>query len=137
MPATASAPARRGKARGRAASDLRIVSTDGKTTTKLKPATDENARKYAPCRVLGHAWRHVGRADGEGDATPSGAYGSIGWVSTCSECGMRRVRWFARSGMVAAPPSYRPPEGCSRHGDDRLTMQQWRRTWVNVLGLDK
>jgi hypothetical protein len=48
---------------------------------------------------------------------------------------MRRVRWFTRSGMIAASPDYTPPEGYARHGDDVLSMQEWRVTWARTLGI--
>ena len=95
---------------------------------------DERSVHYAPCRVLGHEWHHVGRAD-VSDA-PYGNSGAIGWVSSCGHCGMRRVRWFTRSGMVASHPTYTAPEGYARHGDERLSLQEWRQTWFTGLGLD-
>lgn len=104
------------------------------TTVKGKPATDTNAQRYAPCRALGHEWHHVGRAD-VSDA-PAGANGSVGWVSTCSHCGMRRVRWFTRSGMIGHAPTYTPPEGYTRRGDEVLSLQEWRTTWLKALGVD-
>jgi hypothetical protein len=81
--------------------------------------------------VLGHEWHHVGRAD-VSDA-PMGANGTIGYVSTCSHCGMRRVRWFTRSGMIGHAPTYTPPEGYARRGDEVLSLQEWRRTWLTGL----
>ena len=84
--------------------------------------------------MLGHEWHHIGRAE-ESDIT-SARWGMIGWVSSCSHCGMRRVRWFTRSGLVASAPTYTAPEGYSRHGDDRLTLQEWRGVWIQALGID-
>jgi hypothetical protein len=102
--------------------------------TQTLSSIDARSEHYAPCRVLGHEWHHIGRAE-EQDAR-SGHYGSIGWVSSCSHCGMRRVRWFTRSGLVASAPTYTPPEGYSRHGDERLSLQEWRGVWIQALGID-
>lgn len=135
MPATALATARAARKRREGPAPdapLKVVSATAKAG-KVKPATDPYAQRYANCRVLGHEWHHVGRADNT-DRAPT--FGAFGWVSACGECGMRRVRWFARSGMIAGHPHYSPPEGYSRKGDDVLSMQEWRRTWINALGLD-
>lgn len=133
MPAAAALAAARPAQRRTSEPALRVVKAQARRPKAS--SADEATTRYAPCRVLGHEWHHVGRADAS-DAS-AGAHGSIGWVSTCSHCGMRRVRWFTRSGMVASSPTYSPPEGYSRHGDDRLSMQEWRSTWIGALGLDR
>lgn len=127
MPASSAARQARSTARADR-SGLRIVSP---RKTKGKPMTDDLTDHYAPCRVLGHEWHHVGRAD-VSDQT-SRTYGAIGYVSSCSHCGMRRVRWFTRSGLIAASPTYTPPEGYARHGDEVLSLQQWRSRWIDAL----
>lgn len=97
--------------------------------------TDDDLR-FAPCRSMGHEWRH-GRPFGVDDTisgvrAPHGAStGAVGLPSTCSECGMERVRWITRSGEVVT--RYRAPEGYSRHGDDVLSARQWRQGYVAVV----
>lgn len=110
--------------------DLVVVPANGRA--RRKPEVDERTRTYAVCRSLGHAWQHLGYADnanGRGWTT-----GAFGYVSSCS-CGTRRTRYYTRSGDRAGSPRYEYPDGYSQHGDDRLTLKEWRHTWItSVLG---
>lgn len=91
-------------------------------------------QRFAACRSMGHEWHH-GRALGIDDDHPAGirrpfgrSTGMVGFPSTCSVCGMERVKWITRSGEVVT--RYEQPEGYARHGDERLTLGQWRSTFV-------
>ena len=91
--------------------------------------------RYATCRSMGHEWHHgdpIGIDDEHRYPRPFGAgTGMLGLPSHCRMCTMDRLRWLTRSGDVVV--RYYPPEGYSRHGDDRLTPQQWRSTYVETL----
>jgi hypothetical protein len=102
-------------------------------------ATDQPALHFAVCRSLGHDWHHLGAvAESDGYSPPSlwGRAGGVGYRSVCRHCGTERIKWITRSGMLA-PSTYRYPDGYSRHGEERLSTQAWRRTWiVTLLGED-
>lgn len=121
----------RGRAREMAEATARARKRGAPLTVVPKVATDDYAKRYAECRALGHPWQHVGLAD----KGATWQWGSIGYVSVCGHCGTKRTRWFTRSGAYAGRPTYERPEGYSRHGDDRLTMAEWRATWVDTLGI--
>jgi hypothetical protein len=87
---------------------------------------DERSRFFAACRALGHEWRH------RGVVAESGRFGAIGYQSACEHCGTTRTIWVTRSGERFAP-TYRYPDGYSRHGEERLTTKAWRREWVVTL----
>ena len=97
---------------------------------------DEPDLRFAPCRSMGHEWHH-GRPFGVDDESPDVprpygySTGMVGLPSSCGQCGMERVRWVTRSGEVIT--RYRPPEGYSRHGEDRLSAQEWRRLHVAAI----
>lgn len=101
---------------------------------RLVPGLDLDAR-YAICRSHGHSWVHVGRAT-EADRVPTSAPVVLGWVSSCSNCGMRRIRWLSSSGQMAAPARYERPEGYSRHGEERLSITEWRQLWLRAEGVE-
>lgn len=91
---------------------------------------------FAECRSLGHEWRKMkplGVDDTrEGMSRPYGfSTGSIGIPSHCPNCGTNKVRWMTRSGE--SQTRYEYPEGYSRHGEDRLTAQEWRHTYVETI----
>jgi hypothetical protein len=86
---------------------------------------------------MGHEWHHqppIGvDSETHGWTKPhSGTSSAIGLGSVCAMCGMERIRWVLRSGEVL-PARYRPPEGYARHGDDRLTVGEWRQTHIATL----
>jgi hypothetical protein len=95
------------------------------TVAQEQRALTDEQRNFAACRVLGHAWQHLG---------PSGEieFGSIGFVSTCSHCGTTRTKWIPRSGGTVKA-RYRYPKGYATHGDDRLSPVQWRRVLIVSL----
>lgn len=82
--------------------------------------------RFAQCRSLGHEWRHKGTVDG--GATQ---WGSIGLRSQCSDCKTERTKWVTRSGEVNTRYEY--PDGYSRHGEERISPQQWRSSFVLTL----
>jgi len=96
---------------------------------------DRRERTYAECRSLGHEWRKekpLGVDDLHALRRPFGfTTGSIGIPSTCQNCGTQKVRWMTRSGE--SQTRYEYPEGYSRHGDDRLTVSEWRHTYVESI----
>ena len=85
---------------------------------------------------MGHTWRHrppIG-VDDQHDSyrRPFGAStGMVGFVSHCPTCGTDRVRWITRSGETIV--RYEHPDGYSRHGDERLTAGEWRRSYVSTV----
>lgn len=91
--------------------------------------------QFAECRSLGHEWRKskpIGSDDAGGHRRPFGFYtGSIGIPSTCANCGTSKVRWITRSGE--SQTRYEYPDGYSRHGDDRLSAQEWRHNYVETI----
>lgn len=90
--------------------------------------------RFATCRSMGHEWNH-GRPIGSDD--PSGRFrvpfggttGMIGYPSTCNMCGTERMRWITRSGETTV--RYEHPDGYARHGEERLSPQQWREQFVS------
>lgn len=106
------------------------------TTKGTTVLADPQQRAFASCRSMGHQWTHQ-KAIGVDDTQdthrrPFGAStGMVGLPSHCTMCGMGRVRWVTRSGEVIT--RYEPPEGYARHGEDRLTPQEWRSTYVADL----
>lgn len=79
--------------------------------------------QFLECRAQGHEWHHA-------EAILSGiASGVVGLVSTCQTCGMERTRWVTRNGSFN-PPTYKQPDGYRTSGDDRQTLQEWRRDRV-------
>ena len=95
------------------------------------------AAKFAQCRSLGHEWKHKGKY-GSDDPAPDGIPRPFGWRtgcigirSQCVACKMDRMKWITRSGEVMN--RYVPPEGYSMHGDERLSPQSWRRTYVATI----
>jgi hypothetical protein len=98
---------------------------------------DKTAADYAECRSLGHSWKHRGRY-GSDDPAPDGIPRPFGWrtgcigiASQCIVCKTRRVKWITRSGEVMS--RYDHPEGYSQHGEDKLTAQGWRRSYVSSI----
>lgn len=92
--------------------------------------------RFAECRSLGHEWRKgkqpVGIDDNDGYRKPFGmSTGMIGIPSHCPNCGTHKVRWITRSGE--SHTRYEYPDGYSRHGDDRLTAQEWRHNYVETI----
>ena len=95
--------------------------------------TKTNQLRFAECRSMGHAWQHarkaVGVDDDHGWSVPfGGSFGMVGLPSTCTNCGTERMRWISRSGETI--PRYRHPDGYSRHGEERLSPQEWRSQYV-------
>lgn len=83
---------------------------------------------------MGHSWKHrapIGIDDEiPGLRRPFGSStGMVGFRSHCTCCTTDRIRWVTRSGEVIT--RYEHPEGYSRHGDDRLTSSEWRRSYVS------
>lgn len=91
---------------------------------------------FAECRSLGHEWRK-GKPLGSGDsfggmnAPYSMATGSVGIPSHCPNCGTNKVRWITRSGESVTRYEY--PDGYSRHGDEVMTAQEWRHSYVETI----
>ena len=128
--ALAQAPERR---RSRKRPDLSVVRSRPRNEPKVQAATDDLARRFAVCRALGHRWSHVGFASPT-EHVPFGEFNSVGYVSTCDYCGTRRTKWMGRYGTTGTT-TYRYAEGYQRQGDNRLSLQEWRRTWlVSELG---
>lgn len=92
----------------------------------VAPATPQ---RFAQCRSLGHEWKYKGKV-GHNDPT-SVLWGSIGLQSQCSVCTTWRTKWITRSGEVAT--RYEHPDGYSQTGEDRLSLQEWRSTFVTSL----
>jgi len=116
---------------------LRAVDSSKNREPKSRAATDDQAKAYARCRTLGHRWDDVGWADPL-RTPPMGVshWHARGWVSRCSNCGCERTKWLTRYGTTTLN-TYRHPDGYLRHGDDKLTNPEWRRTWmVTMLGDD-
>lgn len=106
-----------------------------KREPKVTPASDDAAKRFAVCRTLGHTWQHVGFAQPT-DRVPIGQYNAVGYVSRCSHCGTTRTKWMSRYGNRGTV-TYRYEDGYERRGEERLSLQEWRRTWlVGVLGDD-
>jgi hypothetical protein len=135
MPATASstrrgAPATRAiPTRARPRSPLRVVPK--LKEPRVTAARDDLARQYAQCRSLGHTWHHIGWADPT-LRRPLGDYNVLAFVSRCEHCQTERTKWVSPQGHRGTT-SYAYPDGYSRHGDEALTRDEWRRTWVVTL----
>lgn len=102
------------------------------TVTTMAPKRDI-ALRFEECRAMGHAWRHrppIGTDDtNDSYRRPFGmSTGMVGFPSHCNTCGADRIRWITRSGEVVV--RYEHPDGYSRHGDDRLSSGEWRRSYV-------
>lgn len=84
---------------------------------------------------MGHSWKHgpaIGSDTEHGWQVPfGGAYGMIGKPSACGNCGTERMRWISRSGESHI--RYRHPDGYSRHGEERMSPQEWRREYVATI----
>jgi hypothetical protein len=93
--------------------------------------------RFATCRSMGHEWHHqppIG-VDGEtnGWAKPfGGSMSAVGLGSMCGMCGSERLRWILRSGEML-PYRYRHPDGYATHGDERMTLSEWRTTHISSL----
>ena len=94
----------------------------------VRPAADPH--QFAQCRSMGHEWRHKGQV-GADESRPFNFYESVGLISQCSDCKTRRIKWITRSGEVVS--RYEHPDGYSLHGEERLSTQQWRSTFVVTL----
>lgn len=103
---------------------------------KVQAATDEEARRFAACRALGHEWHHVGWADPLATPPVGAGWQARGFVSTCSHCGTTRTKWISRYGNTT-DTRYDYPAGYQRTGEQKLSPAEWRRTWrVSLLGDD-
>jgi len=50
-----------------------------------------------------------------------------------SECGTVRVKWIGRSGSLGTTlgtTSHYYPDGYQTHGEETLSREQWRRSWI-------
>ena len=92
-------------------------------------------RRFAQCRSMGHEWHHaapVGSDNAGRFRVPFGmSTGMLGFPSTCTVCGTERMRWLTRSGDYVV--RYEHPEGYSRHGEERMSPLDWRRTFVTAV----
>ena len=84
--------------------------------------------RFAQCRSLGHEWRHKGVMQDNNKAPMGVTFGTVGLQSQCADCKTWRVKWVTRSGEVHTRYDY--PDGYSLHGEDRMTSQQWRSSFV-------
>lgn len=84
--------------------------------------------RFAQCRSLGHEWRHKGVVAENARAPLGISFGTVGLRSQCADCKTDRIKWVTRSGEVITRYEY--PDGYSLHGDDRLSPQQWRSSFV-------
>jgi hypothetical protein len=101
-------------------------------TTSTNPLIRKGtSTTYAQCRSLGHEWRHKGLMDGPNLRAPLGMSGSIPLRSQCADCKTWRTKWVTRSGEVITRYDY--PDGYATHGDERMSSQQWRSTFVSRL----
>jgi hypothetical protein len=89
------------------------------------PLGDDNARRFAQCRSLGHEWRHRGR-EAAIDGIPV-------FVSVCADCGTQRRVYIPLTGANVYR-RYIYPDGYQRRGEDRLSSVQWRRVFIVSLG---
>jgi hypothetical protein len=90
-------------------------------------ATNSTERAFAECRSLGHEWRK-GKPIGSDDGIN---WGSIGIPSHCDNCGTSKVRWMTRSGE--SKTRYEYPDGYSRHGDEVLSVKEWRHEYIESV----
>jgi hypothetical protein len=109
---------------------LTIVPQRRRRAVVKAPKVSDAQRGFAACRVLGHEWRHVGRATE--DASRFGVYG---FRSACSHCGTERTKWLVRSGE-SAKVAYRYPKDYATHGEDRLEPTQWRKVFIVSMSDD-
>ncbi len=109
-----------------------------RAVSETHPAATGRPPEFAECRSMGHTWRHhkpIGIDDRTHHRRPFGmSTGMVGLPSRCSTCGTERVRWVTRSGEVVT--RYEHPDGYSRHGDERLTSAEWRRSYVGAIFAD-
>lgn len=61
-----------------------------------------------------------------------GTYNVVGFRSICASCNTERIKWIGRSGSLGVT-RYSYPDGYSRHGDESLSRETWRRTWIVTL----
>lgn len=87
--------------------------------------------RFAQCRSLGHEWRHKGVVQDANRAPHGVTFGTVGLRSQCADCKTDRVKWVTRSGEVHTRYEY--PDGYSLHGDDRMSPQQWRSSFVTKV----
>ena len=121
--ATKPAPAYRPRANGKSRA------REAKT---LKPAGPE---RFAECRALGHEWHHRPEPARPTEETPPlGFKNAAGFVSVCGQCSTVRIKWLSRFGHLG-PTTYRYPDGYQTKGDETLSREAWRKTWVvSVFG---
>ena len=90
---------------------------------------------FAECRSLGHEWRKgkpLGVDDEHNLRRPFAfSSGSIGIPSHCVNCGTEKVRWITRSGE--SQTRYNHPDGYSRHGDEVISVSEWRHSYVESI----
>lgn len=103
---------------------------------KLSTRASQEAR-FASCRSMGHEWHHQPAIGADDEANEwgrpfGGTTSAVGLPSVCAMCGTERMRWVLRSGEVMSP-RYRHPDGYARHGDDRMTLAEWRQTHITTL----
>lgn len=90
------------------------------------------AVRYAECHALGHTWKHYGAIDAENEGVhrPLGMdWNAVAYRSRCLNCKTHRVKWIGRWG-ARGQLVYEHPDGYLRKGDDKMTHEQWRHTWV-------
>ena len=110
--------------------NLRVVKEDRLKERKVKPPTvDDDVRRWAQCRALGHSWVHKGPVDGEAQP-PMGFFNAVGVRSICAYCKTERIKWLGRYGSLGTTTYRNYPDGYSRHGDQRLSNSDWRHTWI-------
>ena len=103
-----------------------------------RPTNLPQEARFAACRSMGHEWHHqpalgIDDSAAEGWSKPFGGTSSaVGLGSVCSMCGTERLRWVLRSGEYL-PWRYRHPDGYATHGDDRMTLSEWRQTHITTL----
>lgn len=105
----------------------------------MAKAVESQDIRFAVCRSLSHEWHHERQPVGSDDyetlrekglpnAPFGGAYGMVGFASTCRMCNTIRMRWISRSGESHVRYEY--PDGYARHGEERLTPTEWRSQFV-------
>lgn len=116
------------RTRQHAGPDLRRETNGG---SPVQAATDELAVRFSQCRTLGHDWNHLDWASPDA-RRPGGImaeYNAAAFVSICRQCGTRRTKWLSRYGYRGSVV-YEYPDGYARAGDERLSLNEWRRTWI-------
>lgn len=94
----------------------------------IAPEHVELFEHYSECRALGHDWEHLAnRVDPFTTPPPTAAYGI---VSACRACGTRRIKWLTRSGIIAAPSTYRYSEHYQQRGEGKLDRGDWGRLFI-------